>query len=515
MLNVPLATKANTRPIKALLCFVWGCRYLSDHINRHYIHELNQIGQPPRCPAALRVIYPYRGRVPHFAAPTLAAGTDTQSLIDLYEDAISTHALTGGANAEAPFPAEHKWQVLIEAKRDELSLVQEDTVATCGISGKCFRRYWVQFLAAKRYYFRNKWNYIDVLNYFIFVVAVYLKLQCYILAPSVRDSISTLAQAGQIDKFVDVYAIGLQMALSNYIVAFNAVLTWVKIFKHLEFHSMIHVFTRTISTAAKTLGVFMFVFTIVVAGSAHGFCMAFGQVRPFRTLSAATLGALALTCSHKQASSQREPFEKKAFLVCPDVFALGRSCSRAVLASCALTRCPSQDIEDFSGLAVSIMSTLRMAVGDFDYDAMYRSQRFLGPVLFWVFIFLVFFVLVSMFIALLSDAYDKAKDDAAHGSESESIWEARAHDDPKKPRRRRSIARHRLARKQHSWPPLGLARNGMGECDSVRRASDESLPVALAAGRAGKRRRPPGRVEEQDTRAHDWNQGPLRPRPIR
>ena len=45
-----------------------------------------------------------------------------------------------------------------------------------------------------------------------------------------------------------------------------------------------------------------------------------------------------------------------------------------------------------------------MAVGDFDYEQLQQSQQLLGPLMFWVYIILVFFVLMSMFIALISEA---------------------------------------------------------------------------------------------------------------
>lgn len=69
------------------------------------------------------------------------------------------------------------------------------------------------------------------------------------------------------------------------------------------------------------------------------------------------------------------------------------------------------DIQEFRNIFVSISSLLRMVVGDFDYKALEGSQLVLGPVLFWVYIFLMIFVLLSMFIALISEAYDSIRQD--------------------------------------------------------------------------------------------------------
>lgn len=67
---------------------------------------------------------------------------------------------------------------------------------------------------------------------------------------------------------------------------------------------------------------------------------------------------------------------------------------------------------DYRGFVFSILALLRMAVGDFDYGALVESQFLLGPVFFWIYIVLVFFVLMSMFIAMVSEAYEDARDEA-------------------------------------------------------------------------------------------------------
>ena len=65
----------------------------------------------------------------------------------------------------------------------------------------------------------------------------------------------------------------------------------------------------------------------------------------------------------------------------------------------------------FRSVTESILGLLRMAVGDFDYNDLQSSQPVLGPIMFWVYIFLVFFVLMSMFIALIAEAFEEAKDE--------------------------------------------------------------------------------------------------------
>ena len=81
-------------------------------------------------------------------------------------------------------------------------------------------------------------------------------------------------------------------------------------------------------------------------------------------------------------------------------------------------------LRDFSTFSRSMMSLFRALLGDFDYTSIEEADRVVGPILFTVFIFLVVFVLLNMFIAILTEAYEKAKvevfGDAVH--EREENW---------------------------------------------------------------------------------------------
>ena len=70
------------------------------------------------------------------------------------------------------------------------------------------------------------------------------------------------------------------------------------------------------------------------------------------------------------------------------------------------------DVPEFSTAFGSISSLMRMALGDFDYNALDTSNAVMGPILFWIYIFLVFFVLMSMFIALVSESYESVYDES-------------------------------------------------------------------------------------------------------
>jgi hypothetical protein len=81
------------------------------------------------------------------------------------------------------------------------------------------------------------------------------------------------------------------------------------------------------------------------------------------------------------------------------------------------------DIEDFRNPFQAIISVALYTVGKFNYDELVWSQRWFGPMLFWVYIFLVFFVMMSVFIAILSEGYEAAKE-VIPATASGNIWEA-------------------------------------------------------------------------------------------
>ena len=84
------------------------------------------------------------------------------------------------------------------------------------------------------------------------------------------------------------------------------------------------------------------------------------------------------------------------------------------------------DINGFRNPIQAAVTIALFTLGEFegaDYRQLIVSQRFLGPVLFWLYIFLVFFVLMSVFIAILSEGYEAAKE-RIPATQNRDIWEA-------------------------------------------------------------------------------------------
>ncbi|KAK0398464.1 hypothetical protein QR680_002599 [Steinernema hermaphroditum] len=77
-------------------------------------------------------------------------------------------------------------------------------------------------------------------------------------------------------------------------------------------------------------------------------------------------------------------------------------------------------IAEYSTLYNACFTLLRTILGDFDFSGLSRANRVLGPTFFLTYIFLVFFVLLNMFLAIINDAYSEVKSEfKSKGSEFE------------------------------------------------------------------------------------------------
>ncbi|CAH2002304.1 unnamed protein product [Acanthoscelides obtectus] len=67
------------------------------------------------------------------------------------------------------------------------------------------------------------------------------------------------------------------------------------------------------------------------------------------------------------------------------------------------------EVENFSSFGLAMFTLLRTILGDFNYDELERADRVLAPIYFLSYIFLVFFVLLNMFLAIINDTYNDVK----------------------------------------------------------------------------------------------------------
>ncbi|XP_071402027.1 polycystin-2-like protein 1 [Centroberyx affinis] len=69
------------------------------------------------------------------------------------------------------------------------------------------------------------------------------------------------------------------------------------------------------------------------------------------------------------------------------------------------------EVETFSTFVKCIFTQFRIILGDFDFDAIDRANRVLGPIYFVTYVFFVFFVLLNMFLAIINDTYSEVKEE--------------------------------------------------------------------------------------------------------
>ena len=70
-------------------------------------------------------------------------------------------------------------------------------------------------------------------------------------------------------------------------------------------------------------------------------------------------------------------------------------------------------ISDYSSMYNACFALIRTILGDFDFISLEKANRFFGPVYFLCFVFFVFFVLLNMFLAILSDSFGDVKAELA------------------------------------------------------------------------------------------------------
>ena len=70
-------------------------------------------------------------------------------------------------------------------------------------------------------------------------------------------------------------------------------------------------------------------------------------------------------------------------------------------------------IFDYSSLYHTIFALIRTILGDFDFTKLEQANIVFGPIYFLCFVFFVFFVLLNMFLAILSDSFGEVKAELA------------------------------------------------------------------------------------------------------
>ncbi|KNC50965.1 polycystic kidney disease 2 [Thecamonas trahens ATCC 50062] len=75
------------------------------------------------------------------------------------------------------------------------------------------------------------------------------------------------------------------------------------------------------------------------------------------------------------------------------------------------------DVEGYDTLGTTIFTMLLATLGEFDFEGLRHSNRGFGPFFFFTFIILIFFIVLSMFLAIVDNAYDEVSEELRRSQE--------------------------------------------------------------------------------------------------
>ncbi|KAM7361435.1 polycystic kidney disease 2 [Cochliomyia hominivorax] len=70
---------------------------------------------------------------------------------------------------------------------------------------------------------------------------------------------------------------------------------------------------------------------------------------------------------------------------------------------------------DFREFTISVITLMRMFLGDFEYQLIEEANHILGPIYFLTYVLFVFFILLNMFLAIINDTYGAVKSEVLMG----------------------------------------------------------------------------------------------------
>ena len=90
----------------------------------------------------------------------------------------------------------------------------------------------------------------------------------------------------------------------------------------------------------------------------------------------------------------------------------------ALYAAIAITTFGSQ-LEEYHSFTKAYETFMRVLLGDFSYDALVLVAPIMGPIVFWSFVFVVFFILLNVFLSIVGTPTIAP---LLHGSRVLRIW---------------------------------------------------------------------------------------------
>lgn len=196
----------------------------------------------------------------------------------------------------------------------------------------------------RRYFVDDPWNYLDVLNYALFIVVFMFRLMTVFKLNDIFRSEAFRRDSS----YVNFQGIALMQTQELNVNAFNMLLCWIKTLKYFSRIERVNHLSKTLSRAATDAALFIIIFFIFFFAYAQAGWMMFSvDVKGFRTIM--------------------------------------RSCESLMLS----------------------------VFGAFDYDQLVVSNRYLAPLFFFSYMLMTSFILLNMFIAIIDNAYDSVRSNAA------------------------------------------------------------------------------------------------------
>eukprot|EP01135_Chromosphaera_perkinsii_P004899 Nk52_evm4s304 gene=Nk52_evmTU4s304 len=135
-------------------------------------------------------------------------------------------------------------------------------------------------------------------------------------------------------------------------------------------------------------------------------------------------------------------------------------------------------LDDFKTFGDSVFTLFRIILGDFDFKAIQDANRVLGPIFFITYVFFVFFILINMFLAIITDAYAEVKERLSKEKDEVHLGEFL--------KKNFGDFKHRMStagRRMSSILHLGKSkRKSQGGSEDVIAEEGEDIPEATAVG---------------------------------
>jgi hypothetical protein len=186
-------------------------------------------------------------------------------------------------------------------------------------------------------YFKDGFALLDLMNYTLFMIVMFLRIS---LASQLWSLDGDLSDDNG-DKFINLTAVAGNYSSTESAMAFNAIITFFKVFKYLRPIKRLALFTETLRLASGDMAYMCVVIAVILLAFGTSFNLGFGS-----------------------------------------------------------------ELDAYMNLPVSVLTLFKAMLGDFDLDALVEVNYALGPFLFVLFIFLVFFVILSMFLSIVDESYD-------------------------------------------------------------------------------------------------------------